>query len=111
MPTDPARVRLTDPGDPNNCPVWNLHGIYSDDATRKWAENGCRNASIGCLDCKGPVIDAVKAELQPFRQRAEAYLEQPEVVRTIIAEGNDRARDTASETLDDVRAAMGLDYR
>jgi tryptophanyl-tRNA synthetase len=111
MPTDPARVRRTDQGEPEKCPVWNLHGIYSNDATRAWVQEGCRSASIGCLDCKAPVIEAVKAELKPVRERAESYLEQPEVVRTIIAEGSDRARDTAGETLDDVRSAMGLDYR
>ena len=111
MPTDPARVRRNDPGDPNNCPVWNLHAVYSDDKTREWAEAGCRSASIGCLDCKAPVIEAVKAELKPIRERAEGFIEQPEVVRTIMAEGTERARDAAVETLDDVRSAMQLDYR
>jgi tryptophanyl-tRNA synthetase len=111
MPTDPARVRRTDPGDPDKCPVWQLHQIYSDDSTREWAGAGCRSAGIGCLECKAPVVEAVLAELKPFQERAREYESQPEVVRAIIAEGCDAARDTARETLEDVREAMGLDYR
>ena len=111
MPTDPARVRRTDPGDPERCPVWELHQIYSDDATRKWAAEGCRSAGIGCLDCKQPLIDAVLAELAPIRERAKEYLEQPDLVRSIVAEGCDRARSVAKETLEDVRQAVGVAYR
>ena len=87
MPTDPARVRRSDPGDPDRCPVWQLHEVYSDEATREWAKAGCRSAGIGCLDCKQPVIDAVQAELEPIRERAKAYDEQPDLVRSILAEG------------------------
>ena len=111
MPTDPARVRRSDPGDPDKCPVWQLHQIYSDDACRAWAREGCQSASIGCLDCKQPIIEAVLAEQAPIRARAMEYVEQPEVVRSIIAEGCDAARDVARETLDEVREAMGLHYR
>ncbi len=110
MPTDPARVRLTDPGDPEKCPVWQFHLIYSDNDTREWVQEGCRNATIGCLDCKGPVIDAVKAELKPIHERAREYERDHKAVRTIIAEGCDAARDVARDTLEEVRAAMGLTY-
>jgi tryptophanyl-tRNA synthetase len=111
MPTDPARVRRTDPGDPAKCPVWQLHEVYSDESTREWASEGCRTAGIGCLECKAPVIEAVLVELEPLQERAREYEAQPELVRAIIAEGCDAARDTARETIEDVREAMGLDYR
>lgn len=111
MPTDPARVRRTDPGDPAKCPVWQLHQVYSDESTREWVSNGCRTAGIGCLECKAPVIESVMVELKPLQERAREYEAQPELVRAIIAEGNDAARDTARETLEDVREAMGLAYR
>ena len=78
MPTDPARVRRTDPGEPERCPVWQLHQVYSDDATRDWVQTGCRSAGIGCLDCKQPVIDAVIREQQPMRERAQRYLDDPD---------------------------------
>jgi len=110
MPTDPARVRRSDPGDPEKCPVWQLHLIYSDDARRKWVQDGCRSAGIGCLECKQPVIDAVLAEQVPMRERAQRYLEEPTLVRNIIADGCERARKLAAETMRDVREAMGLSY-
>src|SRR5690242_10396116 len=91
MPTDPARVKRTDPGEPEKCPVWQLHLVYSDDKTREWVQSGCRNAGIGCLECKQPVIDAVLAELKPIRDRAEHYLEDPTLVRNIVAEGAEKA--------------------
>jgi len=111
MPTDPARVRLSDPGDPDKCPVWQLHEVYSDEDTRSWVQQGCRNASIGCLACKKPVIDAVIAELEPIQERAAQYEKEPDVVRAILAEGAEQARETARDTLRDVREAMGLGYR
>lgn len=111
MPTDPARVRLTDPGDPDKCPVWQLHEVYSDDSTRAWVQDGCRNAGIGCLACKKPVIDAVIAELEPIQERARQYEKDPDVVRSILADGSEQARESARETLRDVREAMGLAYR
>ena len=110
MPTDPARVRRTDPGDPGKCPVWQLHEVYSDDATRKWVNEGCRSAGIGCIDCKQPVIDAVLAELAPIRERAREYIDNPKLVRSIINEGNEAAREVARDTLEEVREAMGIAY-
>ena len=111
MPTDPARVRRGDPGDPQRCPVWDLHRVYSDEGTRQWVGEGCRSAAIGCLDCKQPLIDAVLAEQAPIRERAREYLANPELVRGIVAQGCDRARSVARETLDDVRQAVGVVYR
>jgi tryptophanyl-tRNA synthetase len=110
MQTDPARVRRTDPGDPEKCPVWPFHQIYSDDATRSWVQEGCRSAGIGCLDCKQPVIDAVVAEQAQMRERAQVYVEDPSLVRNIISDGCERARKLAQETMRDVRDAMGLSY-
>jgi tryptophanyl-tRNA synthetase len=108
MPTDPARIRRTDPGDPSRCPVWNLHEVYSTQEVKDWAQKGCRSAGIGCLECKQPVIDAVIAEQQPFFERAQPYLDDPTLVRNIIADGCDKARKTAQETMREVREAMGL---
>lgn len=110
MPTDPARVRLTDAGDPEKCPVWQWHIVYSDDATRDWVQQGCRSAGIGCLDCKKPLIDALQDELKPIRLRAEEYSSNPDLVKSIVAEGCEKARDAAKQTLEDVREAMGLGY-
>jgi len=110
MPTDPARVRRTDPGDPEKCPVWQLHLVYSDEKTKAWVQQGCRTAGIGCLDCKQPVIDAVLKEQEPMRERAQAYMDDPTLVRNIIEDGCDNARKMAIETMRDVREAMGLDY-
>ena len=110
MPTDPARVRRTDPGDPEKCPVWQLHQVYSDDATRDWVVRGCTTAGIGCLDCKQPVIDAILKEQEPMRERAQLYLDDPSLVRAIVADGCDKARKLAQETMRDVREAMGLNY-
>jgi tryptophanyl-tRNA synthetase len=111
MPTDPARVRRTDPGDPEKCPVWKLHQVYSAEDVRNWVQEGCRSADIGCLDCKGPIIDAVQAELAPIHERAKEYEKDLDLVRKIITEGCDKARDTARQTLAEVRQAMGLEYR
>ena len=108
MQTDPARVRRTDVGDPGKCPVWQLHEVYSDDATKRWAEAGCRSAGIGCLECKKPLIDKVVEESTTMRKRAQEYEENPELVRNILTEGAEKARDAARETLDDVRRAMHL---
>jgi tryptophanyl-tRNA synthetase len=108
MQTDPARVRRTDPGDPDKCPVWELHKIYSDETTRKWAAEGCRSAGIGCLDCKQPVIDKIVAEVTEMRRRAQEYVENPELLRDIVAEGAEKAREAARETLEEVRRAMHL---
>jgi tryptophanyl-tRNA synthetase len=110
MPTDPARVKRTDPGTPEKCPVWALHLVYSSEEKKKWAHNGCTTAGIGCLDCKQPVIEAIQAELAPMRERAQAYLDDPTLVRNIVADGCEKARKLAEETMRDVRDAMGLRY-
>ena len=110
MPTDPARVRRTDPGNPEKCPVWQFHTVYSNDATQQWVRAGCTSAGIGCLDCKQPVIDAVLEEQKPMHERAKPFEEDPTLVRNLIADGCEKARDLAQETLRDVREAMGLSY-
>ncbi len=110
MPTDPARVRRDDPGNPEKCPVWALHQIYSDESLKRWAREGCLQAKIGCLDCKKPLLDAIIKEQGPIKERAADYLEDPDAAREIINEGCETARDLARETLTEVREAMGLDY-
>ncbi|MCS6763183.1 MAG: tryptophan--tRNA ligase [Candidatus Protistobacter heckmanni] len=110
MPTDPARVRRTDPGDPEKCPVWQLHKVYSDDATRDWAQKGCRSAGIGCLECKQPVIESILREQQPIMERAQKYLDDPSLLRAIVADGCDKARKVAQETMREVRESLGLSY-
>ncbi len=111
MPTDPARVRLTDPGDPAKCPVWQLHEVYSDADVQEWVKNGCTSASIGCVECKQPVIEAVQKELKPIQERAREYEQDLATVQSIINDGCEQARDIARDTLEDVRKAMGLIYR
>ncbi len=110
MPTDPARIRRTDAGNPDRCPVWQLHQVYSIDSIKQWVQQGCRSAGIGCIECKQPVIDAVLEEQKPMRERAQLYLDDPSLVRNIIADGCEKARKLASETMRDVREAMGLGY-
>jgi tryptophanyl-tRNA synthetase len=111
MPTDPSRVRRTDAGDPDKCPVWQLHQVYSDEACKDWVQKGCRSAGIGCLECKQPVIDGILREQAPMQERAQTYLDNPALVRDIIADGNAKASKLARETMRDVRASMGLSYR
>ncbi len=110
MQTDPARVRRTDPGDPEKCPVWQFHLIYSNDEVKGWVQQGCRTAGIGCIECKQPVIEGVLAEQAPMRERARMYEEDPALVKNIIADGCEKARKLAQETMRDVREAIGLDY-
>ena len=110
MVTDPARARRSDPGDPEKCPVWQFHRLYSDEGTKEWVVRGCTTAGIGCLDCKQPVIDAVIQEQQPWRERAEKYLSNPKQVHWIVEMGTERARTVARSTMKDVRSAMGLNY-
>ena len=110
MPTDPARVKRTDPGDPGKCPVWQLHCVYSDEVKREWVQQGCRSAGIGCLECKQPVIDSVLAELKPMRERAQRYADDPTLVRSIVADGCEKAQKLAEDTMRDVREVMGLRY-
>jgi tryptophanyl-tRNA synthetase len=108
MPTDTNRVKRNDPGDPQKCPVWQFHLVYSDDSTKQWVEEGCRSAGIGCLDCKGPVIASVLEELKPIQARAAEFEAQPDLVRGIIKEGSEKARIVARETMREVREAMSL---
>ena len=111
MPTDPARARRTDPGNPEKCPVWEFHKVYSDETTREWVWKGCTTAGIGCLECKQPVIESVLKELKPIRERALEIEADPGMVRSIINQGCDAARDVARDTMEEVRQAMGLSYR
>jgi len=110
MPTDPARVRRSDAGDPLKCPVWQLHEVYSDPNTKEWVMKGCTSAGIGCLECKQPVVEAVLAEQEPMHERAQQYLDDPSLVRAIVADGCEKARKLAQETMRDVREVMGLSY-
>jgi tryptophanyl-tRNA synthetase len=107
MPTDPARVRRSDPGTPEKCPVWDFHKVYSDQATRDWVQKGCTTAGIGCLECKQPVIESVLKELEPIQARAREYESNPDVVRGIIQEGCERARTKAPEHIDQLGHANG----
>lgn len=110
MPTDPARVRRTDPGEPDRCPLWQFHKVYSDESVKSWAQVGCRTAGIGCIDCKRPVVDAINLELKPIQSAARDYEADLGSVKRIIAEGSEQAREEANKTLEEVREAMGLDY-
>ncbi len=108
MPTDPARVRRTDVGNPKNCPVWQLHEVYSDDAKKQWVTEGCTSAGIGCIDCKNAVAEGINTVLAPMRARAAALAAEPEKIDRILCEGAARARALADETMSRVRAVMGL---
>jgi len=108
MPTDPARVRRSDPGDPGKCPAWQFHEVYSSEQTRQWARQGCVSAGIGCVECKRPLIDAVLEELEPIRKAASVYEEDPGAVRAILWAGAERARESAEATMQQARDAMGL---
>jgi tryptophanyl-tRNA synthetase len=110
MPTDPARVKRNDPGEPEKCPVWQFHLVYSDESTQAWVQQGCRSAGIGCLECKQPLIQSILAEQAPMRERAQRYLDDPTLVKSIIADGCEKARALAAETMREVREAMGLNY-
>ena len=110
MPTDPARIRKTDPGDPKNCPVWPLHQVYSGEKIQEWVKNGCKTASMGCIECKQPVIDSITKELEPINERAKKYSESPELIQSIIGEGCEKARKIARDTMRDVREVMGISF-
>src|SRR5687767_3257335 len=110
MPTDPARVKRADKGNPEKCPVWELHKVYSNEERKAWVMKGCTTAGIGCLECKQPVIDAINAELAPIRARAQTYLDDPTLAKNIVADGCEKARKLAEETMRDVRESMGLSY-
>lgn len=110
MPTDPARIKRSDPGDPEKCPVWSLHKVYSSADTKKWVQTGCKSAGIGCIECKQPVIEAIQKEIGEIRERAKEYEDDPKLVKNIVAQGAEKARDTVQETLKEVKEAMGLVY-
>jgi tryptophanyl-tRNA synthetase len=110
MPTDPARIKRTDTGNPAKCPVWQFHQIYSSEDTKSWVQSGCQSASIGCLECKEPVIKSILSEQQPMFERAERYVSNPKLVKEIVELGTQRAREVAQQTMSDVRLAMGLNY-
>ncbi|MDB2590468.1 tryptophan--tRNA ligase [Candidatus Thioglobus sp.] len=110
MPTDPARIKLTDAGDPNKCPVWQLHEIYSDSQTRDWVVDGCTNAKMGCVECKQPVIKAIQIELMPMQESIAKYQADPDLIKQIIHEGSQKARGVAKETMEEVRDSMGITY-
>ncbi len=110
MPTDPARVRRSDPGTPEKCPVWAFHQVYSDEKTQAWVQKGCTSAGIGCLECKGPVINAINEELAPIQARRAAFEQDPTLLKKILSEGTASARSLAQETLKEVNEAIGLHY-
>ncbi len=111
MPTDPARVRRNDPGDPEKCPVWGFHQVYTDEATKAELSLGCKTAAIGCVDCKQYVIDSILQELEPIQQRMKEYMSDLSGVDAIISEGCEAARDVAQDTIEEVRKVMGLSGR
>ena len=111
MRTDPQRVRLTDPGDPENCPVWEWHKVYSDQNVMQSVIDGCKSAKIGCIECKQHIIDAVIEEIKPIQERAKEFEQDSALVKSIIAEGCEAARDVAEETMIEVRQIMNLSYR
>lgn len=110
MPTDPARVKRTDPGEPEKCPVWQLHKIYSSEEVKDWVQKGCRSAGIGCIDCKRPIIDSINQELSPIQEAIREYESDLGSVKRIVAEGSEAAREEANKTMEVVREVMGLDY-
>ena len=110
MPTDPARIKLTDPGNPNKCPVWQMHKIYSSEDTLNWVTEGCTKAKIGCIECKKPIVNAVTLELAPIQEEIAKYQSNPNFIQEIIFEGSERARAVARDTMEEVRDAMGITY-
>ncbi len=110
MPTDPARVKRTDKGTPEKCPVWQLHQVYSSNDVKDWASQGCTSANIGCVDCKRPVIEAINAELKPIQTNIADLSADMASVKQIVSEGSEAAREEAHKTLQEVKEVMGLDY-
>lgn len=109
MPTDPARIKRTDPGDPEKCPVWDFHKVYSGKDKKDWVEKGCKSAGIGCLDCKRSLLEDLNLKLDPIREKSEYYKANPKVVNDIIEQGTQSAKLEAKATLSTVRAAMGIE--
>src|SRR5271163_2725101 len=110
MVTDPARVRRTDPGNPDVCPVGDLHKIFSSKETMAKVNEGCRSAGIGCIECKSWVADAIVKILNPMQERRKKYEDNPRLAWDILEAGSARAREVAGATMGDVRSSMGLDY-
>ncbi len=108
MPTDPKRARRNDPGNPDDCPVYTLHQVYSNDETKAWVRQGCTTAGIGCLECKAPIVTAINEELAPIQARIKEIDARPNYVKEVLHEGCAKARRVAEETMLDVRSAMGL---
>jgi len=106
--TDPARIRRTDPGDPNKCPIGLLHFALSSPQDISWVQHGCTTAAIGCIDCKKKLATNIEHEMGPIRERYEALHERPEDVWAILDDGAARARAIARETMREVREVMGL---
>lgn len=106
MPTDPARQRRHDVGNPEHCPVWSWHQIYSSEMTQNWVKQGCTTAAIGCLECKKPLIEAVESEVAVFRHRAASWSDA--AIQTILSEGKIKATQAAAECMQVVKEAMGL---
>lgn len=110
MPTDPARVKRSDPGTPDKCPVWEFHKVYSTDDTKNWVQDGCTRAKIGCIDCKKPIIAAMKEELEPIQENIHKLEADSNYVKDIANEGAKKARKVARQTLDEVKSVMNLTY-
>ena len=108
MMTDPARVRRTDPGEPEKCPAFQLHKIYCTPDEIEYVSKGCRTAGIGCLECKKVMIKHVIDDLAPVREKRAVYESKPEEVEAVLASGNRTAQQQASETMTEVREALGL---
>lgn len=108
MMTDPARKRRSDPGNPDVCPVFDLHKIFTPPADREWAATGCRTAGIGCLDCKDKLLQHLLPRLGPIRERRQGFAEKPDLIVDILREGSRRARAVAGETMQEVRQTVHL---
>jgi len=109
MVTDPARKRRSDPGNPDICPVFDLHKIFTPPADREWAATGCRTAGIGCLDCKAKLLEHLLPPLATIRERRQQFAEKPEDIVDILREGSKRAREVAKTTMEDVRRAAAIE--
>jgi tryptophanyl-tRNA synthetase len=108
MVTDPARQRRSDPGNPDICPVFDLHKIFTPEAERQVVATGCRTAGIGCLDCKDVLLTSMLPPLEKIRERRQAFAEKPDVVKEVLIEGSRRARVVAQQTMKEVRDAVKL---
>ena len=108
MMTDPARKRRTDPGNPEVCPVFDLHRIFTPEPDREWAATGCRTAAIGCLDCKERLLKHMLPVLEPIRERREKFAENPQAIVDVLRHGSERARTIARATMEEVRSVVPL---